>query len=129
MRKALVTLALVAAIAGPSAPGAMAYSDDDSMPPRKVYCFAFAMSSGDKLVRLMTKRALFISPVFESAEDDVSLEVAYRQSIDGAGLATCVSEEYEPDIDDAWAQFVAISGDDGTPVEIAPFPDATEDGW
>jgi hypothetical protein len=129
MRRSLASLALAGALGAAFTPAAEAYSDDDSMPPRKVYCFAFAMAEGDKLIRLMTKRTLFVSPVFESAEDDVSLEVTYRRSIPDAGLATCVSEEYEPDIDDAWEQFVTLGRDDGTPVEIAPFPAGPGDEW
>lgn len=129
MRRHLASLAFAAALGAALAPAAEAYSDDDSLPPRKVYCFAFAMAEGDKLVRLMTKRTLFVSPVFESAVDEVSLEVAYRRSIPEAGLATCVSEEYEPDIDSAWEQFVTLSGEDGTPIEIAPFQGGPGDGW
>jgi hypothetical protein len=129
MRRRLAALALAGALGTALNPAARAYSDDDSLPPRKVYCFAFAMAEGDKLVRLMTKRTLFVTPVFESAEDDVSLEVSYRRSIPDAGLATCVSEEYEPDIDGAWDQFVTLGRDDGTPVEIVPFPDGPGDGW
>ena len=122
MMRSLAILATAAAVAVASTASLQAYSDDDSMPPRKVYCFAFAMSEGDKLVRLMTRRTLYVSPVFESAEDDVALELTYRRSLPDAGLATCVSEEYEPDIENAWEQFVELSRDDGAPLEIMPFP-------
>ena len=104
-------------------PAAARASGDEAVKPRQVYCYAFAMAEGDKLIRLMTKRTLFVSPIFESTEDDVYLEVAYRQSIPDAGLATCVSEEYEPDLPAAWDQFVNLSRDDGTPVVVAPLPE------
>ena len=117
MRIGLVLAAVVATIAG--IPGARA-SGDEAVSPRQVYCYAFAMAEGDKLVRLITRRTLFVSPIFESAEDDIALEIAYRRAIPEAGLATCVSEEYEPDLPSAWDQFVNLSRDDGTPVVIAP---------
>ena len=89
---------------------------------RKVYCFAFGMAEGDKLLRLVTQRTLFVSPVFESIKDDIDLEVSYRESIPDAGLATCVSEEYEPDVAAAWQQFVDLSREGGGPVVIQPLP-------
>ena len=119
MRLGLLLAAVAATVAGIA--GAHASGDED-VGPRQVYCYAFAMAEGDKLIRLVTRRTLFVSPIFESSEDDVYLEVAYRQSIPEAGLATCVSEEYEPDLAAAWKQFVDISRDDGTPVVIAPLP-------
>jgi len=81
------------------------------------------MADGDKLVRLVTRRTLFVSPVFATTRDDVALEVAYRRAIPDAGLATCVSEEYEPDVPAAWEQFVTLSREDGTPLVIVPLPE------
>jgi hypothetical protein len=112
--------ALAAAIAASGAASAEEVAD---AAPRRVYCFATAMAEGDKLVRLVIKRTLFVSPVFESSDDDVWLEVAYRRAIPDAGLATCVSEDYEPDLQLAWEQFVTQARDDGTPVEIVPLPE------
>ena len=120
MRSAIL---LLAAAMTTGLPALARASGEEAVQPRQVYCYAFAMAEGDKLVRLVTKRTLFVSPVFESAEDDVYLEVAYRQAIPDAGLATCVSEEYEPDLPGAWDQFVNLSRDDGTPIVIAPFPE------
>lgn len=120
MRGLTFLLAAVATVAG--LPAARA-AGDETVAPRKIYCYAFAMAEGDKLIRLVTKRTLFVSPIFESAEDDVYLEVAYRRAIPEAGLATCVSEEYEPDLEAAWDQFVNLSRDDGTPIVIAPLPE------
>ena len=119
MRRVVLLLAALAL----GLPSAARASGDEAVTPRQVYCYAFAMAEGDKLIRLMTKRTLFVSPIFESTEDDVYLEVAYRQSIPDAGLATCVSEEYEPDLPAAWDQFVNLSRDDGTPVVVAPLPE------
>lgn len=92
-------------------------------PARRVYCYVFGVGQGDKLLRLIERRALFVTPVFETRASDVLLEVEYRQLIPDAGLATCVSDEYEPDIDKAWDDFVAFSRADGVPIVIAPFPE------
>jgi hypothetical protein len=88
--------------------------------PRQVYCYAFGMAEGEKLLRLVTKRTLYVSPIFESNESEVVLEVEYRQSVPEAGLATCVTDEYESDLQKAWDDFVALTKADGTPLVITP---------
>lgn len=87
---------------------------------RQVYCYAFGTREGDKLLRLITGRTLYVSPIFKSDESYVTLEVAYRQSMPDTGLATCVTEDDEPNLEKAWAEFVELSRADGTPVVIAP---------
>jgi hypothetical protein len=90
---------------------------------RQVYCYAFGAREGDKLLRLFTGTTLYVSPIFESDQPHVMLEVAYRQSVPESGLATCVTEEDEPDLEQAWTEFIELTRADGTPVVIAPLPE------
>lgn len=88
----------------------------------EVYCFAFAASDSERLIRHFVPATLYVSPIFESDDPVVLLQALYSRSIPDAGLATCVTDEDEPDLHRAWQEFVANSEAEG-PLVIMPLPD------
>lgn len=88
--------------------------------PRRVYCFAFALGESDKLLRAFSQPTLYVTPLFESDDAEPLLEVMYRQSLPDAGLATCVTEDDEPDIEASRQQLIDGSKIEGAPVAIVP---------
>lgn len=111
MRPAAICLAAVFAVAGAASACA-----------RDVYCYTTVMPAGDKLTRALTPPTVYLTPVFQSDADVYLLEVSFQQTVPTGGLASCITEEDEPDLAKAWQDFIDGAKADGSKVEMKPAP-------
>jgi hypothetical protein len=73
----------------------------------KAYCYATAQSSGSKFLRYFGKECtIYVTPVFLTEDSEDLLSAEFNESIADAGIATCVTDEDEPDLPKAWQQFI-----------------------
>lgn len=89
---------------------------------RQVYCYSTVMPSGDKLTRALTPATVYVSPVFQSEDDVYLLQVMFQQTVPAGGLASCVTDEDEPDIAKDWQDFIDSAKADGSKIEMKPAP-------
>ena len=94
---------------------------------RQVYCYASEMDkSADKVSRTLdTPQKFYVTPIFASDDDVYLLMARLGEQVPDAGLATCVSDEDDPDIAASRQQFVdGIKAEGGTvvdqPMPVAP---------
>lgn len=111
MKPAAICLAALITLAGLAAAQA-----------RDVYCYTTVMPSGDKLTRALSASTLYITPVFQSDEDVYLLEATFQGTVPTGGLASCISDEDENDIKDAWQEFIDSAKAGGSKVEMKPAP-------
>jgi hypothetical protein len=73
----------------------------------QAYCYATAQSSGSKIERYLTRQCtIFITPVFKTEDSADLLSAEFNEAIPESGIATCVTEEDEPDLPRAWQEFI-----------------------
>src|SRR4051812_36532654 len=117
MKSAFIGLAFVAWISG------MLNTD-----ARQVYCYATVQKSGDKLERYLANQCtIYITPVFNSEDSEYLLAAEFGQALPNAGLATCVTDQYDSElpagrqslIDGSKADHCAVSDQ---PPPAAPAP-------
>lgn len=87
-----------------------------------VYCYTTVMPAGDKLTRALTPPTVYVTPVFKSDEDVYLLEASFQQTVPTGGLASCITDEDEPDLAKAWQDFIDGAKSDGSKVEMKPAP-------
>jgi hypothetical protein len=91
---------------------------------RQVYCYATIQSSGGKVERALGLKqcTIHLTPVFQSDDSEYLLSAEFNQAIPQAGQATCVTDEYEPDVPHAWQAFVDGAKADNCEVAMEPPP-------
>jgi hypothetical protein len=91
--------------------------------PRQAYCYATVQASGGKLSRFLGRECtIYVTPVFPTADSEDLLSAEFNQSVPEAGLATCVTDEDEPDLPKAWQQFIDNGKADQCTVTMEPPP-------
>ena len=63
-----------------------------------------------------------IKSIFQSDEDVYLLEATFQGTVPTGGLASCISDEDESDIKDAWQEFIDSAKAGGSKVEMKPAP-------
>ena len=95
--KAVIITLIAVLLSGSAAMGAS----------HKAYCYATAQSSGSKFSRYFGKECtIYITPVFLTDDSEDLLSAEFNESITDAGIATCVTDDDEPDLPKAWQQFM-----------------------
>ena len=96
--------------------------------PRQAYCYATVQASGGKLSRIFgSSCTIYITPVFNSEDSEYLLAAEFGQALPNAGLATCVTDQYDSElpagrqslIDGSKADHCAVSDQ---PPPAAPAP-------
>jgi hypothetical protein len=111
MRPAAIFLAAALSLAGATTASA-----------HDVYCYTTVMPSGDKLQRALSAATVYVTPVFQSDDDTYLLEVMFQGTVPAGGLASCITEEDEPDVAKAWQDFIDSAKAEGAKVEMKPAP-------
>jgi hypothetical protein len=81
--------------------------------------------SGGKVERLFgigNFCTIYLTPVFESDASEYLLAAEFSQAVPEAGMATCVTDEYEADLPRAWQAFVDNSKVENCTVSVRPPP-------
>jgi len=89
----------------------------------KAYCYAPGTKTGEKLQQdLSIDNTFYVTPVFETDQPEVLLEARYGQAVPGAGLATCITDEDDPDIAKSRQDFIDSSKSGGDEIVDQPMP-------
>lgn len=103
--------------------GSILFAASSSAGAGQFYCYATTVKNGDKLSRYLHDQcALYVTPVFQSEDSEYLLAAELNEALPDAGLATCVTEEFEPDIQHAWEDFISNSRANGCTVVLQPAP-------
>src|SRR5438552_1247853 len=112
MKSAILALASVAWISGSA----------DAL-AGQVYCYATAQKSGDKLQRYLANQCtIYVTPVFHSDDSEYLLAAEFAEALPDAGLATCVTDEYDADLPAGRQSLIEGSKADHCTVSVQPPP-------